>query len=117
MLHITKIRQNYKDLLKNQPFYSSKIESAKQKDKEISNIKFLSELPFFSKEPKELTNVELSKQLPFPSKKTKRPKRLTKYQILQNTLPLYHSVGKEFQEGNMLINIVLKLIMLKLQIE
>ena len=93
MLNITKIRQNYKDLLKNQPFYSSKIESAKQKDKEISNIKFLSELPFFSKEPKELTKVELSKQLPFPSKKTKRPKRLTKYQILQNTLPLYHSVG------------------------
>ena len=93
MLNIRKIRQNYKNLLKNQPFYSSKIESSKQKDKEISNIKFLSELTFFSKEPKELTNVELSKQLPFPSKKTKRPKRLTKYQILQNILPLYDSAG------------------------
>ena len=49
MLSIRKMRQNYKnkDLLKNQPFYSSEIESSKKKDKEISNIKFLSELPFF----------------------------------------------------------------------
>ena len=47
MLNIRKMRQNDKDLLKNQPFYSSEIESSKKKDKEISNIKFLSELPFF----------------------------------------------------------------------
>ena len=35
-----------KELLKNQPFYSSEIKSNK-KNKEFSNIKFLSELPFF----------------------------------------------------------------------
>ena len=43
-----------KDLLKTQPFYSEEIKSAK-KNKKISNIKLLSELPFFQKEPKKLT--------------------------------------------------------------
>ena len=56
-------------------------------------MKFLSELPFFYKKPKELTNKEPSEALPFPPKLSKRPKRLTKHQILQNILPFYDSVG------------------------
>ena len=57
----------------------------------ISN---LSELPFFDKKPIELTNIQLSKELPFrPSERKKRPKRLTKHQILQNVLPFFDSVG------------------------
>ena len=78
MLNITKMRQKYKnkDLLKNQPFYSSEIESSEKNNKKISNIKFLSELPFSSKEPKELTNIELSKELPFPQKKSKRSQKI-----------------------------------------
>ena len=84
-----------KELLKNQPFYRSEIKSNK-KNKEFSNIKFLSEWPFFSKEPKEpkeLTIKQLSDVLPFPPKKPKRSKRLTKYQILSNVLPFFDDVG------------------------
>ena len=67
-----------------------------KKDKKISNISLLFELPFFLEEP--LVNIELSKELPFfplKRKKTskKRSNRLTKHQILQNILPLYDSVG------------------------
>ena len=51
------------------------------------------ESPFFCKKSKKLTNKQLSKTLPFPPKKPKRPKRLTKHQILQNILPLYDSAG------------------------
>ena len=36
-----------KDLLKNHPFYTSEIESNKKDKKENSNIRLLSELPFF----------------------------------------------------------------------
>ena len=49
--------------------------------------------------------------LPFPSKKPKRPKRLTKRQILENVLPFHDSVGifrREYAH-----NIMLKLMMLK----
>ena len=58
----------------------------------------LSELPFFSKESKKLTNKHLSEALPFPLTRSKRPKRLTKHQILQNILPFYDSVGISTRE-------------------
>ena len=35
----------------------------------------------------------MSKELPFFPKRSKRPKRVTKHQILQNILPFYDSVG------------------------
>ena len=35
----------------------------------------------------------MSDVLPFPPKKPKRPKRLTKHQIPENTLPFYDTVG------------------------
>ena len=82
------------DLLKSLPFYSEEIKNSEKNNKKISNIGLLSELPFFDKEPKELTNIQLSKELPFhPLERKKRPKRLTKHQILQNVLPLYDSGG------------------------
>ena len=70
MLNIRKMRQNYKneDLLKNQPFYSSEIESSKKKNKKISNTKLLYELQLFQKGPKELSNIELSKSYHFHQK-------------------------------------------------
>ena len=84
-----------KNTLKNLPFYSEEIESSKKSNKKISNISLLSELPFFDKKTKDLCNKELSEALPFfPEKqRKKRPKRLTKYQILQNVLPFFYSVG------------------------
>ena len=82
-----------KDLLKNQLFYSEEIKSNKKKNKEFSNIKFLSELPFFPKKSKKLTIKQLSDVLPFLPKRKKRSKRLTKYQILSNVLPFFDDVG------------------------
>ena len=82
-----------KRVLKNLPFYSEKIKSFKKSSKKFSNVKFLSELPFFYKKPKELTNKQLSEALPFPPKNPKRSKTLTKHQILQNILPFCDSVG------------------------
>ena len=38
-----------KNVLKNPPFYSEEIKSVMKKNKKISNIEFLSELPFFDK--------------------------------------------------------------------
>ena len=69
--------QKYKirNLLKNFPFCSEKIKSSKKSNKKFSNIKYLSELPFFYKKPNELTNKQLSEALPFPPKRPKRPKR------------------------------------------
>ena len=64
------------------PFYSEEIKSVKKKNKHFTNIKLLSELPFFYKKPKELSNKELSEALPFlpkRPKRSKRPKRLTKH--------------------------------------
>ena len=89
------MRTHYKnkDLLENQAFYSEEIKSSKKKNKDFSNIRFLSELPFFPKKHKKLTNTELSKEFPFPPKRKKRPTRLTKHQILSNILPFYDSVG------------------------
>ena len=76
-----------KNTLRNLPFYREETKSVKKKNKKIINIEFLSELPFFDKKPKELTNIQLSNELPFhPPERKKRPKRLTKHQILQNAL-------------------------------
>ena len=50
------MRSQYKnkDLLKNQPFYSEEIKSNKKRNKEFSNIKSLSQLPFFPKKSRKL---------------------------------------------------------------
>ena len=70
-------------------FIVKKPKMLKERTKKIV-ISSLSELPFFDKKPKELTNIQLSKELPFhPSERKKRPKRLTKHQILQNVLPFF----------------------------
>ena len=81
------------NLLKSIPFYSEEIENSEKNNKKFSNIKLLSELPFFSKKPKELANKQLSDELPFPPKRSKRRKRLTKHQILENILPFFDSVA------------------------
>ena len=47
----------------------------------------------FTKKPKELTIKQLSDVLAFPPKKSKKPKRLTKYQILTNILPFHETTG------------------------
>ena len=60
-----------KDLLKNQAFYSEEIKSSEKKNKDFSNIRFLSELQFFLKKHKKLTNTELSKEFSFPPKRKK----------------------------------------------
>ena len=79
-----------RNMLKNLPFYGEEIKSLKKKNKKFSNIRLLSELPFFPKKSKKLTNKQLSEALPFPPKK---PKKLKKYQILKNTLPFYNPGG------------------------
>ena len=76
-----------KDLLKIHPFYSGEIKNDQTNKKKIRNI---SRLPSSSKK---LSNIELSKVLPFLPEKPKRPKRLTKYQILSNILPFFDSAG------------------------
>ena len=76
-----------KDLLKIQPFYSSQIENNKKKKKKTKNIPRLSP-PF-----KKLSNKQLLDILPLSSERKKRPKRLTKYQILRNLLPHFDDVG------------------------
>ena len=89
------MRWHYKnrDLLKDLPFYSEKINNIKEKKKSLSNNRFLAELPFFPKKVKNLTNYQLSREPPFFPKRSKRRKRLTKHQILTNVLPCYDSVG------------------------
>ena len=56
-------------------------------------IKKIVILKFLLKKPKELSNKQLSDILPFPPERKKRAKRLTKYQILRNELPLFDAVG------------------------
>ena len=82
-----------KDLLKNLPFCTNEIKKSKKKNKNFTNARFLSKLPFF---PKIVKNL---RELPFFAKRPKRPKRLTKRQILRNILPLYDSVGISKREG------------------
>ena len=89
-------KRKKENTLENLPFYSEEIEKPEKNSKQISNIGLLPELPFFCKEPKELANKELPEALPFFPEKPKRkrkPKRLTKYQILQNVLPFFDEVG------------------------
>ena len=72
-----------------------KLKVLKKKNENFTNVNLLSELPFFYKKPKALSNKELSEALPFLPKRPKRfkrPKGLTKHQILQNILPFYDSV-------------------------
>ena len=69
------------------------MKSNKKKNEEFSNIKFLSELPFFPKKSKKLIIEQLSDVLPFSPKRKKRSKRLTKYQILSNVLLFFDDVG------------------------
>ena len=87
--------QKYKirNLLKNLPFYSEKIKSSKTITKNLVISSFYLNYHFSIKKPKELTNKQPSEALPVPPKLSKRPKRLTKHQILQNILPFYDSVG------------------------
>ena len=59
-----------RNTLKNFHFYSEEIKSSKTKNKTFSNIKLLSELPFFPKKTKKLNNYQLSKVLLFFPKKT-----------------------------------------------
>ena len=83
----------------------------------FTNARFLSELPFFPKKSKKLTNYQLSKKLPFFPRKSKRPKRLTKHQILKNILlPFYDNVGIS-RKQHAFIEIMQKLMRLKLLIE
>ena len=51
------------NLLKNLPVYSEETKSFLKKNKEFSNIRLLSELPFFTKKSQKLTNKPLSKEL------------------------------------------------------
>ena len=74
-------------------FILAKSKHLKKKKKNFTNARFLSELTFFPKKVKNLTNYQLSRELPFFPKRSKRPKRLTRHQILRNVLPLYDSVG------------------------
>ena len=64
-----------------------------QKNKEFSNIKFLSELPFFEK-PKNFTVRDLLTRQTFYGQPIERQKsnKLTNQELLQ-ILPFYDSVG------------------------
>ena len=76
-----------KDLLKIQPFDIQEIKSVRKKNKKDSDFKI------FTEKSKQLSNKKLSDILPFPPARRKIPKKLTKYQILWNVLPLFDDVG------------------------
>ena len=78
--------QNYKnkDLLKVQSFYNEEIKTVKKKKRKTK---------IFTKKPKEFINKQLPEAIPFSPKRKKRPKRLTKCQILENIQPFYDTVG------------------------
>ena len=78
--------QNYKnkDLLKVQSFYNEEIKTVKKKKRKTK---------IFTKKPKEFINKQLPEATPFSPKRKKRPKRLTKRQILENIQPFYDTVG------------------------
>ena len=81
---------NNKNTLKIFPFYKGKI---MKKNKEFSNIKLLSELPFFEK-PKNFTVRDSLREQLFYKAPIKKPKskKLTNQELLQ-VLPFYDSVG------------------------
>ena len=85
------MRSNIKnrDLLKIHPFYNEEIKRNKKKKRKTKK---------FTKKPKELTNKQLSDVLPFSPEKSKKPERLTKYQILSNILPFYDTAGISTKE-------------------
>ena len=62
-----------------------------KKSKSVKKKKIKTKI--FTKKPKELTIKQLSDVLAFPPKKSKKPKRLTKYQILTNILPFHETTG------------------------
>ena len=68
-------------------FIKEEIKSVGKKNKKDSDFKI------FTKKPKQLSNKKLSDILALPSERKKRPKRLIKYQILRNVLPLFDDVG------------------------
>ena len=82
---------NNKSILKQLPFYKEKI--MKKKNKELSNIKLLSELPFFEK-PKNFIVRDLLREQPVDKQPVKKPerKKLTNQQVL-GVLPFYDNVG------------------------
>ena len=81
---------NNKNTLKIFPFYKGKI---MKKNKEFSNIKLLSELPFFEK-PKNFTVRDSLREQLFYKAPIKKPKskKLTNQELLQ-VLPFYDSLG------------------------
>ena len=81
---------NNKSTLKMLLFYGEK---TMQKNKEFSNIKFLSELPFFEK-PKNFAVRDLLTRQTFYGQPIERRKsnKLTNQELLQ-ILPFYDSVG------------------------
>ena len=89
------MRSHYKikDSLKFYLLILAKSKNLKKKKENFTNNRFLSELPFFPQKVKNLTNYQKSRELPFFPKRSKRPKRLTKQQILRNILPFYDSEG------------------------
>ena len=65
----------------------------KKRTKNLVILDFYLNCHFFYKKSKELTNIRLSKELPFDTtKRSKRPKRLTKHQILENIQPFYDTI-------------------------
>ena len=83
--------QNYKNnnLLKIQPLHSEEIKSVKKANKKTK---------IFTKKPKALTIKQLSDVLAFLPKRKKRPKRLTKYQILSNVLTFFDDVRSSLRD-------------------
>ena len=65
-------------------FYNKEI---KIQEKKKRNTKI------FTKIPKNLSNKQLSETLQFYPKQLKKSKKLTKYQILKNILPLFEDAG------------------------
>ena len=80
------MRPQYKneDLLKIHPFYNEEI---KIEEKKKRNAKICTKIP------KNLSNKQLSETLPFYPEQLKKSKKLTKYQILKNILPLFEDAG------------------------
>ena len=81
-----KIRNTLQDL----PFYNEEIKNI---NKNISNNKLLSVLPFLFKKGKKSTHKQLSEILRFHPKRKKSHKKLTKRQILQKMLPLSETLN------------------------
>ena len=79
-----------KNTLKILPLYKTRLFI---KSKEFSNVKFLSELPFFKK-PKKINPRKMLKELPFHKSRIKKPKskKLTNQELL-SVLPFYDSIG------------------------